>query len=373
MKILLISPTNNIQNGRGNITHELCMFLKGKVDFTLLLPSDEKRYGYTSYPVEYILPPHIFSARSPKIFKFIFFRYTTDADIIHSLFEFPHALIGALIAGQNKKPFIVGTQGTYAIKTLFEFPDGIFLKWIYNRADIITAPSTFTADNVKKYSKTSTPIKIIHNAVNFERFSKNCDYKDIQNKYLGKKILMTVGGLKPRKGQDIVLKALSILKKKRSDFHYLMVGPNEERSKYVESLHNIIKSGNLEHNVTMTDAIDGIELVRNFHASDIYIHTPTMLNWNFEGFGIVYLEASACTKPIIASDSGGIRDAVIENETGLIVPENDILATAEAIEKLLDNNALCEKLGIAGYEYAKKHRWEIIGNVFIKIYKDLLR
>ena len=87
MKILLISLTNNIQSGGGNLTHELCMFLKGKIDFTLLLPWDEKRYEYTSYPVEYILPSYIFTSRTPKIFDYLFFKYKTSADLVHSVFE----------------------------------------------------------------------------------------------------------------------------------------------------------------------------------------------------------------------------------------------------------------------------------------------
>ena len=62
----------------------------------------------------------------------------------------------------------------------------------------------------------------------------------------------------------------------------------------------------------------GDELVSYFQLCDIYVHTPKVVDLKFEGFGIVYLEASACGKPIVATDAGGVRDAVIDGETGLI-------------------------------------------------------
>mgnify|MGYP001598525674 FL=1 len=373
MKILLISLTNNIQSGGGNLTHELCMFLKGKVDFTLLLPWDEKRYDYTSYPVEYILPSYIFDTRNFTIFKYLFFKYKTDADIIHSIFEFPYALIADRISRKNNIPLIIGLAGTYAVKPLFVFPDNLLLKRAYNHAKSMIAISKFTADSVAKYSKTKTPIDIIHCAVNFERFSREYFIEDIKKKYAGKKLLMTVGALKPRKGHDIVLKALAILKKERNDFHYIISGNNEKRNTYADELNEIIKSGNLEENITFAGSISDEDLPRYFSAIDIYIHTPIMVNWNFEGFGIVYLEAGSARKPVIASNSGGTLDAVISDKTGLVVPEGDINSTYYAIKKLLDNEQLRKSLGDAGFEYAKEHSWERIGEKFIDIYKKFYK
>ena len=372
MKILLISSTNNIQSGAGNLTHELCMFLKDKVDFTLLLPHDEKRYDYTAYNVEYILPSYIFDTRTPKIFEYLFFKYKTDADIIHSIFEFPYALVADRISRKNNIPLIIGLAGTYAVKPLLFFPDNFLLKRAYNHAVSMISISKFTSDLVKKYSKTLTPIEIIHCAVNFQRFSRKYNIDDIKRKYEGKRLLMTVGALKPRKGHDIVLAALAILKKKRNDFHYIISGDNEKRDEYIDKLDNIIKYGNLEKNITFIGSISNDDLPRYFSAIDIYIHTPIVINYNFEGFGIVYLEAGASSKPVIASDSGGTLDAVIPDKTGLVVPEGDIEATYHAIEKLLDNDDLSKSLGEAGFQYAKEHTWDKIGMKFLEQYKDTL-
>jgi len=79
-----------------------------------------------------------------------------------------------------------------------------------------------------------------------------------------------------------------------------------------------------------------------------------------EGFGIVYLEANACGKPVIAADTGGVREAVEHNYSGLLVPPNDPDATAEALLTLLKNDTLRHKLGEQGRaRVMKKFVWDV--------------
>lgn len=364
MKIILFSSTNNITNGYGNITHELCSRLNQEHEIKLLLPRNEPSYPYTVYPTEYVLPEYIYNFKTPKIFGYTLFNYQTKADIIHSLFEFPYALLAAKIAKKNKRPLIIGTQGTYAIKPLFTWPEKYWIRKAYNQASIITAPSQFTRESIIKYSRTKTPVKIIHNGVNFSRFQKKYDISKLKNKYGDKKILLTVGQLRPRKGQDIVIEALAILKQKRNDFHYLVVGEGT----FLNFLEELVSKNNLEKDVSFVGSIEGEELVKYFQACSIYIHTSRLINWKFEGFGIVYLEASACGKPIIASDAGGIRDAVLDNQTGLIVSPDDPAETAKAIEKLLNNPELAFQLGQNGIKYAQDHDWSVIAQNLVDLY-----
>ena len=374
MKILLLSNSNNIKNGYGNLTHQSCVYLqKAGIDFTLLLPHDSPRYDYATYSIEYILPSYIFDLKTTKIFDYIRFSYKTDVDIVHSITEFPYAILAAKIAKKNKKPLIIQSAGTYGVKPLLYFPDKIFLKWAYNQASLVTPISVFTQEMIQKFSGTKTPMKIIHPGVDFNHFDVNVDVKDIQEKYPNKKLIVTVGVLKPRKGHDVVLRALGELKKRRDDFHYLIVGSDGEgRTVYYNSLQTLVKENYLENNVTFVGTASDEDLVRYFHAADVYVHTPRLIHMNFEGFGMVYLEAGVCRKPVVAADSGGIRDAVVDGKTGIIVPENDVHATAEAVKKLLDNPGLRNEMGNAGYEYAQKHDWQHIGEQYIEVYKNIL-
>lgn len=367
MNILLLSPTNNVKNGWGNITHEFCSFLNGKVEFTLLLPKNEPRYSYASYKINYVLPDYAPTFRSKKIFEYLRFKYEVEESVIHSLIEFPYAWLGARLAAKYKIPLIINALGTYAVRPLLKWPDKYFAEWAYNKARIITAPSFFTRDAILKFSKTKTPIKVINEGVNFDRFQTRSDLTELKNLYKNKKVLLTVGGLKPRKGQDLVIRALAELKKHRSDFHYCIIG----KGGFEKYLRSLVKEFCLESNVSFLGELMGDELVKYFQLCDIYIHTPRLIDWNFEGFGIVYLEASACGKPIVATDSGGVRNAVIDGKTGIIVPENDMLKIAQAIEKLLDDAVLSRKLGENGLNYARENDWSKIGQIFLQLYREI--
>jgi len=362
MKILILSPHNSVTSGYGNITHELCSRLSD-IDFTLLLPSSEKKYDYTNYKTEYVLPDFIFNAKTIKVIDYLTFKYdASDYDIVHSLFAWPYAPLAARIAKQYNKPLIVGAQGTYGVKPLLTYPEKSLMKWAYNRAEEIIVPSCFTKESIIKYSDTKTPINVIHNAVNFERFQKHYDVEDLKKRFGGKKILLTVGEIKPRKGQDIVVMAVKELAKRRDDFHYVIIGSGGNR------LKSILEREGLDKHVSLLGEVSGVELVKYFQLCYMYVHTPRLINWKFEGFGIVYLEASSCKKPIVASDFGGIRDAVLDGETGFVIPENDPVKIAGAIEKLLDSPELASRFGENGFAYAKKHDWPLIAERFVATY-----
>ncbi|MBM3281253.1 MAG: glycosyltransferase family 4 protein [Candidatus Harrisonbacteria bacterium] len=367
MKILCFSSVFGTNDGYGQITWELTKEVSKHHEITLLVPP-QKNKKEVNFEVKEILPEYIFDLKSKKILQYLFFDFDASGyDLIHSFFEFPYALIAAKLAKKYKKSLIIGTQGTYAIKPLFMFPEKYFLNWAYNTASMITAPSVFTRDHIQKFSPTKTPIQVIHNGLDFEKFQMTPPPR--KKEYGDKKVLMTVGGLKARKGQDIVLRALGLLKKKRNDFLYILVGSGELRGK----LEEITKEEKITENVIFAGEVNSDRVAEKFHECDIYVHTPVLGNWNFEGFGIVYLEAAACKKPIIASDSGGVKDAIIVRKTALLVKESDVIGTAGAIEALLDDEQLRKDMGEAGFAYAKAHDWSIITQEFLELYKKVAK
>ena len=174
--------------------------------------------------------------------------------------------------------------------------------------------------------------------------------------------------MKERKGQDLVIEALATLKKSTDDFVYLLVGDGEMKTVWQAHAEKF----GVSDNVVFVGALDGEELVRYFHACDMYVHTPRVIYYNFEGFGIVYLEAGACGKPSIAADAGGVADAVVQNETGFIVPDGDVAHIADKMLQLLRDGALRQTMGDAGREYARKHDWAPIVDEFLKLYSAVL-
>src|SRR5699024_9441645 len=90
------------------------------------------------------------------------------------------------------------------------------------------------------------------------------------------------------------------------------------------------------------------DLIHYYNACDVFVHPSKTEKFNVEGFGIVFLEANACGKPVIGTFSGGIPSAVIDGETGILVKEQDPKALAEAIIRLFDEPGLAAQMGSNG-------------------------
>ena len=240
MKTAIFSSTVSPKDGYGNITYELTRFLSDKgVDITLFLPESQKESANElslPFEVRYELPEYIFRLYQPKALKFWRKINVSEFDLVHSLFAFPYCMIAARSAKKYKKPFIMGAQGTHGVRPLTYFPEKLVLKKCYSQAKKITVPSLFTKQMIEKHSGKTYPIEVIHNGVNFERFQKPQVKLD---KYNGKIVLLTVGGLWGRKGHDIVLKALSKVIQKRKDVHYVMVGEGNGHSQLDEETESI--------------------------------------------------------------------------------------------------------------------------------------
>jgi len=371
VKTAIFSSTVSPKDGYGNITYELTRHLSQRgAEITLFLPESQREFAELfnlPFEVRYELPEYIFRLYQPKALKFWKTINVSDFDLIHSLFAFPYCMIAARSAKKYKKPFVMGAQGTHGVRPLTYFPEKIVLKKCYSQAKKVTVPSVYTKQMIEKYSGKTYPIEVIHNGVNFERFQKGVGTSSVSSKYEGKVVLLTVGGLWGRKGHDIVLKALSQVIKKREDIVYVMVGEGNARPQ----LEELINQLGLQNHVEFAGRQMADNLVSYYHACDIYVHTPKVVDLKFEGFGIVYLEASACGKPIVATDAGGIRDAVLDAQTGLIAEDGDISGVADRIIRLCEDQDLRRQLGQAGRKYAEKNRWSSIAEKFENLYSQV--
>jgi phosphatidylinositol alpha-1,6-mannosyltransferase len=114
---------------------------------------------------------------------------------------------------------------------------------------------------------------------------------------------------------------------------------------------------------------DKIDLTRR---CELFLHTPvTAADGGFEGFGIVYLEASACGKPVIGTRHCGAEDAIVEAETGFLV-EPEVPAVAAALERLFAQPELGRRLGHAGREHALSNTWDKNAALVLALYREAL-
>ena len=372
MRVALFSNTAEPKDGYGNITVELTRALSiAGINCTLFLPRSQKdtadRAAF-SFPVSCTLPEYVYRIFQPKGLGYFRAQNVAGFDLIHDLFAFPYCIAAAASSRKHGIPFVTGAQGTHGVRPLSWFPERQLLKYCYGHARGIAVPSEFTKQKIHELSGKEYPITVIHNGVHFERFQKSVDSDAVRKKHAGKKILLTVGGLWGRKGHDLVLKALPAILKKHPETVYMIVGNGDLRGE-LETLANAL---NIRGAVDFAGRKSGDDLVACFQACDIYVHTPRITGLKFEGFGIVYLEASACGKPIVATDAGGIRDAVLDSETGLIASDGDVNGIAERVIRLLDDQTLAKNLGERGCAYAKEHDWKKIAGKYLDWYGNFL-
>jgi len=136
---------------------------------------------------------------------------------------------------------------------------------------------------------------------------------------------------------------------------YVIIGRGEE----AENLKLQIKNLKLEDKVLLLTEVEAEELKLWYQTSDIFIMTSRELNGDYEGFGIVYLEAGLAKKPVIAGKSGGVSDAVVDGVTGLMVDSENLEEINKAIIKLVQFPGLRDRLGQAGHNRAiKEFNWE---------------
>lgn len=171
----------------------------------------------------------------------------------------------------------------------------------------------------------------------------------LQDKYQtrDKVTLLSLGRLVKRKGVDMVIKAIASLDKEIQDkICYLVVGTGEADS----YLKDLAAQKNVK--VIFTGEVSNSEKWSFMDLCDIFVMPARAINGDFEGFGIVYLEANLYGKPVIAGRSGGVSDAVVNKETGLLIDPENIEEIASAIKSLVNNPEERARLGKNGRQRA---------------------
>lgn len=181
-----------------------------------------------------------------------------------------------------------------------------------------------------------------------EAFRQECQLR-------AKTVLLTVGRLVRRKGVDKTIAALALLPPDvLANLVYVIAGTGPEEN-YLKKLVPPL----LRDRVCFQGEISEEEKWKWLKACDIFIMPARHIAGDFEGFGIVYLEANICSKPVIAGQSGGVSDAVEDGRNGLLVDPDDPAAIAAAIARLAGDPEERARLGRQGRDRAiAEFKWE---------------
>ena len=176
---------------------------------------------------------------------------------------------------------------------------------------------------------------------------------------LGRPVVVCVSRLVPRKGQDVLIRALPQIRRLVPDAALLLVGggPDSPRLQRLAAEHEVASD------VVLTGSVPWQELPAHYDAGDVFAMPcrTRRAGLEVEGLGIVFLEASATGLPVVAGRSGGSPDAVLDGRTGHLVDGRSVEQVAAAVAGLLADPERAAAMGAAGRAWVEQEwRWDVL-------------
>jgi phosphatidylinositol alpha-1,6-mannosyltransferase len=206
------------------------------------------------------------------------------------------------------------------------------------------------------------PLHVIGNGTDPERF-RPLDASALRAELgLGDAfVFLSVARLVGRKGVDRVVRALAALQAPDPAPHLVVVGDGPER----ERLLALVGSLGLQQRVHFAGAVASDELPRWYNLADAFVLPTRSARPDVEGFGIVYLEASACGKPVIGARGSGVEDAILDGETGLLIDPEQPESLPNAMRALLQDRTRASALGHNGRLHVERHaNWDKVADEY---------
>ena len=358
MKLLLLSDINSSHTQKWAIALSIKGFQVGI--FSISTPLSD---WYSQYAIQLIYCPGAtitskigYLKLLPKLKEVI---RQFKPQIIHAHYATSYGLLGALCGFH---PFVISAWGS----DVMDFPNRSWLhkaliKFNFNNADSIWATSDIIVSTINRLSK-----KNVHKIA----FGIDTNiFKPINVTSVFYQPCIVIGTVKSMEtiyGIDILIKAFKKVHDKNAEIplKLLIVGGGSMEKQY----KLLVKKLKIEDKTIFTGKINHSEIVNYHNMIDIFINVSRN-----ESFGVSVLEASACEKPVIASNIGGLPEVVDHNNTGFLVELENMDEVAAAIEKLVKNSSLRKKMGENGRLWVQQ-KFDLNNNVndAILVYKKLI-
>lgn len=291
---------------------------------------------------------------------------TQPIDAVHAGRVLPEGFIGWMVARFKRVPLLIYAHGE-EITTWTQPLKRRVMRFSYRRADCVIANSRFTFDELCKLGVDPARIRQIFPGVDIERFCPDLPAADLRQSIgvgEGQLLLLSVGRLSRRKGFDQVIRALPALIAAGYDLHYAIIGIGEDHD-YLARLAGELAVTSRLH---LLGHVPAEALPRWYNGCDLFVMPNRAVDGDTEGFGMVFLEAAACGRTAIAGQAGGTGDAVIDGETGLRIDGAQLAELVAAVERLLGDPALRQRLAAQALARARKEfSWSSVAKRTMKL------
>ncbi len=369
MKVCLLTDELSFKHGWGRYSIAVIRaLLRQGVDLRILSPKHLcTEPDLLEYPDHHSISSFLWETRSLFSTTLANWRavrgLVNDCDVVHCITE-PYAPVAALASG--RRPLFVTAHGTYSIHPLASRRDGPLLRYAYRRTTCVLCVSRYTEGRLRErlpWVRSRT----VPEGVDFDRFQVPVD----QSVAPSGRYILSVGPIKERKGYAVSIDAFKLLSNVFEGIDYYIVGLIHEEGFHRELQEKLAKAG-VADRVHFLGQVPDEQLITLYRGCAAFTLTPLTVGTQFEGFGLIYLEANSCGKAVVGSRGCGAEEAIVDGETGYLVPAADPRATADALQKLLLDPSLAARMGEAGRERARLMSWDVTAEKVIEQYRDAL-
>ncbi|MBU2540548.1 MAG: glycosyltransferase family 4 protein [Candidatus Omnitrophica bacterium] len=286
---------------------------------------------------------------------FVIFKVLFKSLRLHGKFKFRTILVGEVfplgLVGlffkyflrTNLVTFSHGSDSLFSKNKIRNYLVGI----AYRSAEYVLCFSDYTKNNLLKWKVKEGRIKKISAGVDTDLFNPEVDTAPIEKRFnlKDKRVILSVNRLIIRKGIDTAIKCMPRLIKEVPSVFYLIVGDGSDKKR----LEDLAKDLHVENHCLFAGSVKQEDLAVYYCLSELFLNLvreiKNPLDPQTEGFGLINIEAGACSKAVIAGKTGGVVDAIEDKRTGLLIDPLDLEQITNAILRLLRDRHFAKELG----------------------------
>ncbi|WP_029373766.1 GDP-mannose-dependent alpha-(1-6)-phosphatidylinositol monomannoside mannosyltransferase [Mycobacterium sp. UM_WWY] len=358
-RVLLV--TNDFPPRRGGIQSYLEAFVgqltsSGEHRLTVYAPKwkgaeayDEaaaSAYQVVRHPTTLMIPEPTVATRMCRLIG------EHDIDTVWFGAAAPLALLGPLARRAGASRVVASTHGHEVGWSMLPVARSA-LRRIGDDADVVTFVSHYTRGRFASAFGPRAALEHLPPGVDTDRFQPDPAARaELRKRYGlgGSPVVVCLSRLVPRKGQDMLIRALPAIRRRVPGTILVIVGGGP----YLDKLKQLAHACDVAEHVVFTGGVPSDELPAHHAMADVFAMPCRTrgAGLDVEGLGIVYLEASASGVPVVAGTSGGAPETVLDGETGTVVDGTDVAAIATAVSDLLGDPGRAAAMGVAGRHWA---------------------
>ncbi|MFM7069511.1 MAG: glycosyltransferase family 4 protein [Actinomycetes bacterium] len=311
----------------------------------------EQPYRVVRAATPTMLPTPLVTARVLRLIR------EHDAEVVVFGAAFPLGLMGPVLRARTGVPYVAFTHGLEVSSV--RLPGGAApLRVVGSRAAAVTYVSHWCQDLLQPAFGGPGRHELLPPAVNPEQFHRDVDGNVVRERYglSGVPLVVCVARLVERKGQDQLIAAFDAVRRRVPDAHLLVVGDGPHRGALETQAERL---GHADR-VVFTGSVGEAELAAHYAAGDVFAMPCRERKGGLEveAFGIVFIQAQAVGRPVVAGNIGGVPDALRHGDTGFLVDGTDTAAVADAVATLLEDPERATAMGNIGADWvADQFTW----------------